>query len=481
VATQVRQRRPAVSEELRGPAPQHTGLRARFARLQERLFVPVDGASLAVFRILFGLVMAWECTRYFSKGWIAPNWIEPTFYFTFWGFDWVQPWGGEGMYWHWRAIGLLGLLVALGLFYRVSCALLFLSITYVFLLDKAWYLNHIYLVCLIAFVLIFVPAHRTWSLDAVLWKRVRSAAVPTWALWLVRAQIAVVYFGGGLAKLNPDWLRGEPLRQWLAESTDFFLLGRFFEYEWFVYLFAYGGLLLDLFIVPFLFWRRTRLLAFAALVFFHVTNSELFNIGIFPWLALGASTIFFAPDWPRRALAWLRWAVTGRRGARAVALPAAATPAPWRRNLVLGFVGVYLLIQVALPLRHWLYPGNVHWTEEGHRFAWHMKLRDKEAVEFDVVVVHPGTGKREEVVLEDHLSPNQLEEMPTRPDMIRQFADHVADKFEEQGRPRPEIYVRALIQLNDHEPQLMIDPKRNLAAIPDRPFTHANWILPFRD
>ena len=456
-------------------------MRRRLGGLRERLFLPVDGASLAVFRIAFGLVMAWECTRYFSKGWIAPNWIEPSFYFSFWGFDWVRPWGGDGMYWHWRAVGLLGLLVAVGLFYRLSCALLFLSMTYLFLLDKTWYLNHIYLVCLIAFIMIFVPAHRTWSLDAVLSKRVRSASVPTWALWLVRAQIAVVYFGGGIAKLNPDWLRGEPLRQWLAERDDFFFLGRFFNYEWFVYLFAYGGLLLDLLIVPFLLWRRTRLLAFGAVAFFHVMNSQLFNIGIFPWLALGATTIFFAPDWPRRALEWLRWAVVGRRRTLRAPLPATSAAAPWKRNLLLGFVGVYLLVQVLVPLRHWLYPGNVHWTEEGHRFAWHMKLRDKEMVDFDLFAVDPGTGKREEVIPEEYLTGNQFDEMSTRPDMIRQFADHVADEFEEQGRPRPEVYVRALIQLNDHEPQLMIDPERNLAEVPDRPWAHADWILPLRE
>jgi hypothetical protein len=65
--------------------------------------------------------------------------------------------------------------------------------------------------------------------------------------------------------------------------------------------------------------------------------------------------------------------------------------------------------------------------------------------------------------------------------MIRQFAGHVADEFEKGGRQRPQIYVRALIQLNDHEPRLLIDPNRNIAEIPDRPFAHADWILPLKD
>jgi vitamin K-dependent gamma-carboxylase-like protein len=446
----------------------------RFARVQaRRLFEPVDGASLAVFRIAFGLLITWESFRYFDHGWIKRYWIEPDFYFTFWGFDWVEPWPGDGMYWHWRAIGLLGLLVAAGLFYRISCALLLLAMTYLFLLDKSWYLNHVYLICLLSFILVFVPAHRTWSLDALRGRRRSVPAPPRWALWLVRAQVGVVYFGGGVAKLNPDWLRGEPLRQWLAERGGFFVLGRFFHEEWFVYLFAYGGLLLDLFVVPLLLWRRTRLFAFAAVAFFHITNSRLFEIGIFPWLALATTTIFFEPDWPRRA-----WALLFRGPLRPSSTLQADSIGPGRRGLLVGFLGAYLLVQLFMPLRHWLYPGDVHWTEEGHRFAWHMKLRDKEALQISFEAVDPATGRREPIQPEDYLSQRQYDEMATRPDMIRQFADHVADEWGAQGRPRPKIHVRALIQLNDREPQLLLDPNRDLAEIADRPFRHADWILP---
>jgi hypothetical protein len=44
---------------------------------------------------------------------------------------------------------------------------------------------------------------------------------------------------------------------------------------------------------------------------------------------------------------------------------------------------------------------------------------------------------------------------------------------------RPEVNVVALVQLNDHPPQLLVDPGRNLAAISDEPFRHADWVLPF--
>ena len=422
----------------------------------------------------------WESWRYFEHGWIPRYWIDPDFHFTFWGFDWVRPWPGDGMYWHWRAVALLGLFVAVGLFYRFACGLLFLAMAYLFLLDKSWYLNHVYLIVLLAFVLTIVPAHRTWSLDA----RFGSGgprSVPAWALWLVRAQVAVVYLGGGLAKLNGDWLRGEPIRQWLAVRDDFFVIGRFFQDEWFVYFFAYGGLLFDLFIVPLLLWRRTRPFAFAAAVAFHVTNAELFTIGVFPWLALGATTIFFEPDWPRRALLWVTRSFRRRTFAAQPVFGESRPPSLWRRRALLGFLGVYIAVQVLMPVRHWLYPGKVHWTEEGHRFAWHMKLRDKEVVDIRFDAVDPTTGRREQILPEGYLTDYQYGNMATRPDMIRQFADHVADRYEGANRPRPEVRVRALIKLNDHPPQLQVDPSRDLAAVSDRPFAHADWIRPFED
>lgn len=137
-----------------------------------------------------------------------------------------------------------------GFWYRLSATLFFLGFTYVFLLEQARYLNHFYLISLISFLMIFVPAHRAFSIDAL--SGARSATAPAWALWLLRAQIGIPYFYGGLAKLNGDWLRGEPMRVWMASGTDFPLIGPWFTDERVVFLFAYGGLLIDLLVVPLL-------------------------------------------------------------------------------------------------------------------------------------------------------------------------------------------------------------------------------------
>ena len=273
---------------------------------RERLLAPVDIASLVYFRIVFGVVMVWEVWRYFSHDWISLIWIEPRFHFSYWGFDWVKPLPGDGMYLYFYVLGILAVLIALGLFYRVSATLFFLAFTYMFLLEKARYLNHFYLICLVSFLLIFLPTQRAFSLDA--WRRsgIRSDTAPAWSLWLLRAQIGIVYFYGGLAKLNSDWLSTGTIQELLASRTDFPIIGPYFTQGWMVSLFSYGGLLLDLLVVPLLLWRKTRLLAFVAATTFHVTNARLFDIVIFPWFMIAATMLFFRPDWPRLLVRFFR-------------------------------------------------------------------------------------------------------------------------------------------------------------------------------
>ena len=270
-------------------------LGAALRALPARLFAPVDIASLACFRIVFGAIMLWEVIRYFSHGWIERYFITPTFHFTFYGFGWVQPWPGDGMYWHFFALGVLALLIMVGFLYRLSAALFFLGFTYVFLLDQARYLNHFYLVCLLSLLMVLIPAHRALSVDALARPSLRAATAPAWALWLLRAQVGLVYFYAGVAKLNGDWLRGEPIRDWLAYRTDFPIIGPLFTQEPVMWMFAYGGLLLDLLLAPLLLWRRTRWFAFALAVLFHLLNAGLFSIGIFPWLMIAATVMFFPP------------------------------------------------------------------------------------------------------------------------------------------------------------------------------------------
>lgn len=433
--------------------------------LSRRLFDPITIAPLVGFRVAFGALMLWEVWRYFHYNRIARYYVEPSFFFHYYGFDWLRPLPGDGMFLVFHGLGLLSVLIMLGLCYRLSMTLFWLSFSYVFLLDQAQYLNHFYLISLVSFLLIFVPAHRALAVDALLRPSIRSAVAPNWALWLLRGQMAIVYVFGGLAKINPDWLAGEPLRAWLAARTDFPVIGGLFTEEWMVYLFSYGGLLLDLFVVPLLLWRRTRLPALALALAFHLTNSRLFNIGIFPWLAIAATLLFLPPDWFRLG----RWQPAGL-GAAGVAVSAG------RRRWILAGMALYFAVQIGLPLRHWLYPGDPSWTEEGHTLAWHMRLREKKGT-IALFASDPATGATWRVPAEDYLTARQFDQMKDNPHMILRFAHHLAKHLAADGQPRVQIRAWAMISLNSRAPQLLLDPTADLVSQPDD-LLAADWILP---
>ncbi len=435
-----------------------------------RLFAPTAIAPLVYFRIAFGLIMVWEVWRYFNYGWVHRYYIVPAYHFTYPGFGWVQPWPGEGMVIHFLGLAVLGLMIAAGLFYRLSAALFFLGFTYVFLLDQTQYLNHFYLVSLLSLLLIFVPANRYLAIDSRVRRNIRSSTVPAWTVWLLRFQVGVPYFFGGIAKINPDWLRGSPMFFWLADRADFPVIGQWFSERWMAYIFSYGGLFFDLLVVPLLLWRRTRTPALIVMTLFHLTNYRLFNIGIFPWMMMAVTWILFAPDWLTRTRLWRLGSVS------AVDDPAPTVSHRWQRLISMMLVG-YVAFQVLFPLRHFLYPSYVSWSEEGHNYAWHMKLRGK-AGDITFYAVDHATRAREAIDLHDYLNDRQIDKMATRPDMILQFAHDVYADLAVDGRTNFGIYVDSRAALNDHVWQLFIDPAVNLARQP-RDIWHKSWIIPF--
>src|SRR5260221_9499788 len=171
--------------------------------------------------------MLWEVIRYFQFGWIKRYYIDPQFHFSYYGFDWIKPLHGDAMYAYFVALGVLAFCIAIGFFYRASVTLFFVSFSYLFLMEEARWLNHFYLVMLLSFLLILMPAHQTFSVDSWLRPKLRKSVVPTWSLWLLRTQIGLVYFFGGIAKLNDDWLRGQPMQLWLGSHPEFSLIFSF--------------------------------------------------------------------------------------------------------------------------------------------------------------------------------------------------------------------------------------------------------------
>jgi len=443
-------------------------------KVSHKLFEPVDVASLVFFRVAFGLIMLWGMFRFWPG--IEIHYLLPLFHFKYYGFGWVKVPPGNGMYFLFGLLAVLALLITFGLFYRLAATFFFFGFTYFFLLERAYYLNHFYLVCLLSFLLIFIPCHRSFSLDALINPKIQSHVIPAWSLWLLRFQVGIVYFYGGLAKLNPDWLGGEPMRTWLATRADYPVLGQFFTEEWFVYLFSYGGLSFDLLIVPLLLFRKTRMLGYIWALMFHLLNAFLFRIGIFPWLMIAASLLFFSPDWPRQLLARVQRKESPPEH-EAASMPEISS---FYRLLTTHAFILYLAFQLLIPLRHHLYPGNASWTDEGHRFAWRMLLAEKKS-QITFYVTDPKTNRTRQYTTENILgilNKHQNQSMASETDMILQFSHYLAERFRKKGFPDVEVRARVNVSLNGRPPQLMIDPEVDLAKMKLRLWPPAPWILP---
>ncbi len=245
-----------------------------------RVFIeePVSIAPLAVFRILFGLMMLASTLRFTLNGWIYKLYIKPVFYFSYYGFEWVKPLGDPGMYILFFVMGLSAFFLAIGLFYRTAAVIFFITFTYIELIDKTNYLNHYYFVSIIAFLLIFIPAGSYFSLDAIRNPQKRITHLPRLFALIIQLQLGIVYFYAGLAKLNEDWLfNAMPLRIWLPAHTDLPLIGTFLDKTWIAYLFSWFGALYDLTIPFFLLYKRTRRGAFFCVVAFHLMTFFLFT------------------------------------------------------------------------------------------------------------------------------------------------------------------------------------------------------------
>ena len=444
---------------------------------------PVDGAAAAAFRIAFGLLGLAGVIRFFAYGWIGDVYIEPAYHFSYFGFGWVQPWPGWGMYLHFALMGLFSLGIALGCQYRRCASLFFLTFTYVELIDQTTYLNHYYLVSLVSFLIIFMPLHRTASVDA--WRRrgLADGAVPVWVIWTLRAQFAAVYLFAAIAKLNPDWLwEARPLRVWLHQNPDLPFLSAWAGELWLAGLVSWGALLFDLTIVGWLLWRRSRPIAYLVVVVFHVLTWLLFPIGIFPWVMLAGTLLFFAPDWPRSAGRRIAaWRSRPRVASVAVAAPPepkepAASSAPVRLRWAAAALLLFALMQVAIPLRHYAYPGNVRWNEEGYRFSWRVLLSEKTGFA-RFRVEDPATGRAWLVGAGQYLTPWQWERVAIQPDLALATAHIIAEDFARRGWGEVQVYADVFVAFNGYPSRRLIDPAVDLAREPAG-LGPKPWLLP---
>ena len=427
------------------------------------MWQPVNNSPLIVFRILFGIVITGQCLYSLCNGIVEKFYILPGYNFTFIGFEWLNYLHGAGMYFYFSVMILLGLMIAFGLFYRIAIIMFAILWSGIYLSSKTQYNNHYYLILLLCWLMVFIPANKRNSLDVKISPAIFSNNCYQWQVWLFIFQVACMYFFAGLAKLNYDWLHAVPLKYWLPLKTGIPYIGHFLRNPLMPWLIAYGGLLLDLLVVPGLLYYRTRKLVFIILIAFHLFNGIVFQIGSFPFLAVSLSVFFFPATFFDKALL--------SNNQDRTQLNHSDIYKRWV-NIALS---VYITLQIFLPIRHLLIKGSVSWTEEGHRMAWQMMLRSKRGEMFFSV-----KDKKNDSVW--RIQPNtiinkeSLREIAVLPDVTWQAAQVLKNKYASQ-KLNVAIYAHCNVSLNYKAYKMLIDTTVDLSSVKWNYFRHNNWIL----
>lgn len=433
------------------------------------LFERTDNITLVLFRFFYGFLMATEAFGALMTGWVRRTLVEPEFTFNFIGFDWIQPLPGWGMYFYFALMGVMGLFIMVGYRYRfASFAFAFLW-TGVYLMQKTSYNNHYYLMVLLGFIMAFLPAHRDLSLDVLRRPELKRQWMSRGITVLITAQLVIVYTYASVAKLYADWLDFSFLKILMESKRNLPVIGAFLQQGWVHTAMGVFGLVFDALVIWALLWKPTRKVAFALSIFFHLFNSYVFKIGIFPYLSLAFCVFFFPADELRR---WFHLP-------RDEELPEEPLELPKHSRWSLPIIGTYLLIQLLLPLRHHLIEGPVLWTEEGHRMSWRMMLRSRNG-NVNIRVVNKTDGTTKMVELQRYLSRRQMRKVATYPDFIWQFCQRLKKEYAEEGQ-EVELYVTGRVSINRKNPQALIDPTVDMAKAEWNYFFHNDWILPYRD
>jgi vitamin K-dependent gamma-carboxylase len=436
--------------------------------LSKFIFKQIDNTSLVVFRVFFGLLICLEGFGAIATGWVKRTFIDPDFTFTFIGFEWLQPLPGVGMYIYFVILGICGLLVMIGYKYRWSIGIFTVLWTSAYLMQKTSYNNHYYLLILLCIFMWIVPAHHYLSIDAKRNPALKKIHMPNWCLWIFILQLFIVYTYASVAKMYPDWISGEVPKNLMGGRRGLPIIGEFLQQNWIHYILTYVGIGFDLLIIPLLLWKRTRVFIFCCAIVFHLFNSFILHIGIFPYMSLALCIFFFEPETIRNI--FLK--------KKAIYKDNEIILSPYR-NIVIPIFVIYFILQIALPVRHWAFQDDVLWTEEGHRLSWRMMLRSKTG-NVKLKIVDKNSGKLiTHVNPATYTTPKQAKRIAVKPDMLWQFVQFLEKEYAKEGKEVC-IYAKGSVRVNNHAYQKLFDPTVDIAAEKWSHFSHHDWILPFK-
>jgi hypothetical protein len=376
--------------------------------------------------------------------------------------------------------GLLvsAILITIGFFYRYAMVFFFVGFSYFSFVDKTLYNNHIYLIALIAFVMIFIGADKKYSLRAKFAKKPLSTLVPAWHQYILIFLISIVYFFGGIAKLSPNWLDSN-LVSYTIDQAQSSLLTNIFPKETLVVLIKYGGLIFDLSIAFILLAKRTRWIGVILVVIFSYTNNSILfdDIGIFPFFMICATILFFNSEKVGNYVD----AILGKKSTETTNEPMeSSAEAPKYKKLTVACLSIFVIFHLLFPLRHHLLTDNPEWTGIASRFSWRMKMQSRNVIQFNMSLVDRATSQKFDLDGTTFVSLNQYTHMLEDPYTFVHLAKYISKKlYLERGLINPIIKAELLVEFNGMSPQYMLKPIIDLTKMSEDPFEPHPWIPDF--
>lgn len=439
-------------------------------RIESALFTYTDGLGLELFRILFALILFYQSYSFYSVNYIEAGILAPRYLFCFQPFTFLNdtPEGLIKVFFALMVFAPIGMLFRKT--FRISTLIYLLVFGFFVSLEQSYFNNHFYLILLLCGIWLFYkPIGKGLNIKIAGWMPV-----------LFQFMIVLVYFYGGIAKLNADWLfRQEPVRTMLAINAKNMLIKGAHQNELVIAYYTYGGALFDLVIGFLLIYRRTLWLGVALNILFHLNNTFVFNmgeggdIGIFPMFMIASNLLFIPTDILKR---WL-----GKLGIEAKPLPPAKNaqelPVMAKQQMKIALL-VFITVQLVLPFRYLLIGRDVDWTGQGQFFAWRMKMHTKnvdakffyKANEADSLKPYP---------LGRTINTMQISYMGQHANMVWQFVQFMKkDLRKKEGLTDPIIEARIRVAFNGRDFQNFVKPGYNMTKAEFSIWKRPDWIEP---
>ncbi|KAH9494869.1 hypothetical protein Btru_015868, partial [Bulinus truncatus] len=418
-------------------------------------------------------------------------------------FNFLRPLSLEWMYMVYMIMFFGAVGVMIGFKFRYSCLAYLICYWYIVFLEKTSWNNHSYLFGIIAFLLLLSDANRYWSLDGLFKESINNAHIPHWNYLILQAQIFLVYFIAGLKKLDQDWVFGYSMRSlsvhWVFTPFKLFLTDEMIDYV-IVHL---GGLIIDLFVGFLLFYHKTKPVGLVISTMFHIMNSQIFPIGMFPFVMLTSNLLFCSPSWPRQLLKYIPScfnlfttnleqlqssshcfyqsevkesdAPLLKDSKKYSECQHSKNPSFLHHSFSL-FTIIFLALQCFLPYSHGITKGYNNWTNGLYGYSWDMMVHRWHLQHVRIKFHNKDSG--DNGYLDPMIWCRGNLRWTSHGDMLKQLAECIAEKLKIYKINNVELYFDIWQSLNGRFQQRFVNPNVDLVAAEWSPFEETSFIYP---